>query len=46
MVICAICMCSNGTIVTDIFVGTVYLAIVEGKFLWLFVRFACVQMEL
>jgi hypothetical protein len=28
MVICAICMCSNGTIVTDIFVGTVYLAIV------------------
>ena len=28
MVICTICMCSNGTIVTDIFVGTVYLAIV------------------
>ena len=27
-VICAICMCANGTIVTDIFVGTVYLAIV------------------
>jgi hypothetical protein len=26
MVICAICMCANGTIVTDIFVGTVYLA--------------------
>ena len=28
MVICAICMCSNGTIVTDIFVGSVYLEIV------------------
>ena len=28
MVICAICMCANGTIVTDIFVGSVYLAIV------------------
>jgi hypothetical protein len=28
MVICTICMCSNGTIVTDIFVGRVYLAIV------------------
>jgi hypothetical protein len=28
MVICAICMCANGTIVTDIFVGTVYLAFV------------------
>jgi hypothetical protein len=28
MVICAICMCVNGTIVTDIFVGGVYLEIV------------------
>jgi hypothetical protein len=28
MVICAICMCANGTIVTDIFVGSVYLDIV------------------
>jgi hypothetical protein len=28
IVICAICMCANGTIVTDIFVGSVYLAIV------------------
>jgi hypothetical protein len=28
MAICAICMCANGTIVTDIFVGSVYLAIV------------------
>jgi hypothetical protein len=28
MVICAICMCANGTIVTDIFVGSVYLEIV------------------
>jgi hypothetical protein len=25
IVICAICMCANGTIVTDIFVGSVYL---------------------
>jgi hypothetical protein len=28
MVICAICMCANATIVTDIFVGSVSLAIV------------------
>ena len=28
MVICAICMCANGTIVTDILVGSVYLEIV------------------
>jgi hypothetical protein len=28
MIICAICMCANGTIVTNIFVGSVSLAIV------------------
>ena len=28
MVISAICMCANGTIVMDIFVGSVYLAFV------------------
>ena len=28
MAICAICMCANGTIVTDILVESVYLAIV------------------
>ena len=28
MAICAICMCANGNIVTDIFVGSVYLEIV------------------
>ena len=28
MVICVIYMCANGTIVTDIFVGSVYLAFV------------------
>ena len=33
MVICAICMCANGTIVTDIFVGSVYLAIVVHVYL-------------